>query len=107
MKNPLFAALALCLACACGDNPVGRACKTTDDCSPSFTCFTEVGGGFCSRGCTAEGDPTQCGGGTACAPVATNALVCSPVCTDSAECNVNLVCGTVLGFAQKVCRTRQ
>lgn len=107
MKNTLFVALALSVLCACGDNPYGRACKTTADCSPAFSCFTEIAGGFCSRGCTAEGATNECGAGTVCAPIASNALVCTPFCTDSAECNVNLVCGEVLGSAKKACRTRQ
>jgi hypothetical protein len=104
MKNALFAAFALFFVTACGPNAVGRTCQTNADCSDTYSCFTQVAGGFCSRGCTAEGETSECPTQSACARVAANTQVCSPICTDDAQCGTGLKCGAVNGFAQKVCR---
>ena len=106
MKNTLLVALVLGSLLGCGSHEIGRFCAKTADCSPSYTCFTDVKDGFCSRGCTIEGSIEECPLGSICAPIGPNALVCSPTCNDAAECShVELTCGALSGSTKKACRT--
>lgn len=105
MKNLLFVALTLAFVTACGPAAVGQKCTTNADCTDSNSCFNTVAGGFCSRGCTAQGTVRDCPDKTACAQVASNTLVCSNECTDDTQCNTALRCLPVVdGSTTKVCR---
>lgn len=104
MKNAILAALSLCLSAACAPNAVGTTCTTNADCSDAYSCFREVAGGFCSRGCTSIGSFRDCPANSACAQVAKSTLVCAPTCTDDSQCNSALRCLELPGFDQKVCR---
>lgn len=105
MKTTFAAALALALSgSACIPNTVGLGCKSNADCSNTYTCFTQLSGGYCSRGCDVEGSQADCPAQTVCAPVATGVQACADICTDDAQCTAGLKCGAVNGFAQKVCR---
>lgn len=116
----VFLALAA-LSSGCG--PVvtaGDACTTRADCPPSYSCFlkqpaatNEIPGGFCSRGCIAEGDTRECPGGTVCTFFGDGNLICSPQCTANTGCRAGYECADVamgstsvgsMGGARKTCR---
>lgn len=109
---------------ACGPLvTVGGPCTTRGDCTPSYSCFqkqanggtVDVPGGFCSRGCMAEGTTRECPGGTMCSFFGDSQLVCSPTCTADAQCREGYSCvdiamgnpavGTTSG-GNKTCRPR-
>jgi hypothetical protein len=103
MKNALLLALALGFASACGVNAVGQKCTTNADCALTYTCFLQVAGGFCSKGCSTPGKNDECPKDSACAQVANNTLVCSPECTDDSQCGTGLKCLSVSGSSDKAC----
>lgn len=106
MKKTLALLLPLVLLAACGGTYIGHTCTSDADCVKGMSCFRQVNNGFCSRGCTAEGETSTCPGGTICAPLLGNTLLCSPICQEIAECRTGdgLTCGALLGSTQKGCR---
>lgn len=107
MNKLLFAAgaaLALALS-ACGGTSVGTACTVNDDCDDGQTCYTTTPGGYCSKGCSQEGESKECPGGTVCA-AHSGTLLCSTTCQDKSDCRPEYECNGVTGSSVKVCRAK-
>lgn len=101
---PLFAVA--CLAgSACGKSSVGNPCTVSTDCDPGQTCLTSAPGGYCSKGCSAEGTSVDCPGGTVCASFA-GALMCSAVCQQQSDCRAEYECNGLTGSSVKACRPK-
>jgi hypothetical protein len=99
----VFSAATLALALAgCGVSSVGRACTLDVDCDRGQTCYTDAPGGYCTKGCDAEGTSKDCPGGTLCAPHP-GRLLCSNPCQADGDCRTNYVCSAVTGSEQKAC----
>lgn len=106
MNRPLVVvALAALFAAGCGGSSVGRPCTTDSDCDTGQTCYTDVPGGYCSRGCSAEGSTTDCPGGTVCALHSTR-LLCSAVCQQQSDCRTEYECNGLSGAEVKACRPK-
>ncbi len=101
MKRALLG-LVLVLS-ACGVVRVGDACEARTDCATPLDCFPAPGG-FCTRGCAAEGGIQDCPGGTICTYFGPTELVCSTYCNASSDCRVNFECAAVVGSDKKACR---
>jgi hypothetical protein len=101
----LLSMMAASLLLACGGTSVGGACTTSDDCDPGQTCYTELPGGFCSKGCGNEGAQLECPSDTVCAAHA-NRLLCAPLCKDKGDCRGDYECNGVSGTNLKVCRPK-
>lgn len=93
------------LLSGCGESSVGKACASTDECDNGQTCYTDVPGGYCSKGCTTEGTDEECPGGSVCA---TNSgkLLCSETCQTQADCRADYECNGVTGSSVKACRPK-
>lgn len=94
---------------------VGEPCTTRGDCGPSYSCFlkttngsVDVPGGYCSRGCTAEGAVSECAAGTLCTFFGDTQLICATECTTDAQCREGYACADVAGTsgAKKSCRPK-
>ena len=77
MRRTVFAAFALLALAACGGTSVGQACTQDSDCDNAQTCYTDLPGGFCSKGCGLAGSEQDCPSGTVCSPHS-NILLCAP-----------------------------
>ena len=107
MKRALLfalAALPLALA-ACGGNTVGRSCTKTSECEPGQTCYLNAPGGACTKGCSMEGTAKDCPGGTICAQNL-GQLLCSPTCTDDAQCRTDYKCSPVAESTKLACTAK-
>lgn len=91
MTRTLGIVALLATLCACGEVTVGAICEKRDDCALGQDCVPSPGG-FCSKGCTFQGDITDCPGGTVCTFFGASTLVCSTYCTTSADCRINYEC---------------
>lgn len=104
MLRALLVASALSLA-ACGGTSVGRECTANTDCGAGQVCYTDLPGGFCSKGCSTPGSENECPGGTLCS-THNNQQLCAPVCQTKAECRADYECNGVTGTDKKTCRPR-
>jgi hypothetical protein len=103
MIRPLVLAALFLPVAACGPLiTAGNPCTTRADCNPSYTCFqkqpsgqVDIPGGYCSRGCVAEGQTYDCPGGTVCSFFGDSQLICSIECTTNTECRDGYVCADV------------
>lgn len=89
----------------CGGSSVGHSCSVNDDCDNGQTCFVEAPGGFCSKGCSQEGNEKECPGGTVCASHS-GTLLCSPTCDTQAGCRAEYECNGLPGSDLKACRPK-
>jgi hypothetical protein len=102
--NVLFlAAVAAAILTACGGSSVGRSCSADGDCDNGQTCFLDMPGGYCSKGCTIEGLADECPGGSICASSGTR-LLCAAECRNQDHCRADYECNGLTGSSVKVCR---
>lgn len=90
---------------ACAGPSVGRACTQRSDCETGQECYTQAPGGFCSKGCSAEGSLAECPGDTVCTQNA-GLLLCAPICTDQGACRPEYECVGVANSSHKACRPK-
>lgn len=111
IRLALPAALLALLATACGQSngTIGAACTTTRDCEYGQVCNTTGSGGFCTRGCTFNGERGECPAGATCAQtgmgIGTTVLLCLPLCTEGATCRDGYECSTTVGTV-KACKPK-
>ena len=107
MKRPLVA-IAFLFLVACGKGVgVGSPCTVNGDCNSGQYCNTSVPGGYCTRGCSFEGNQLQeCPAGSVCTGFGSNTLVCAVICTGANECRENFECNGVSGSSVKSCKPK-
>lgn len=105
IRSLLCLVASIALMAGCGASSVGRSCTATADCDNGQTCFTSAPGGYCSRGCSAEGTAVDCPGGTVCANHG-GTLLCSSTCQTQAECRAEYECNGLTGSSVKACRPK-
>ncbi|MHB8872807.1 MAG: hypothetical protein ACYC8T_03890 [Myxococcaceae bacterium] len=102
----LLALMASSLALAsCGGTSIGRPCTQDKDCEPGQTCYPNLAGGTCTKGCSAEGTARNCPGQTLCA-VSVNLLLCSTECTEAGQCREGFGCTPVPGTSKSACTVK-
>lgn len=90
---------------ACGGTSVGNECTETANCDSGQTCYTQLPGGYCSKGCSVEGSTTECPGGTVCSNHS-NILLCAPTCQTKEDCRADYECNGLSGSEEKSCRPK-
>lgn len=98
--------LCAALLFACAGTSVGDACDGDDDCDSGQTCYTDLPGGYCTKGCTVEGKTDECPRGSVCA-VSGQHQLCAVECQTQADCRADYECNGVTGTNLKVCRPKQ
>jgi hypothetical protein len=98
-------AVSVAVGAGCGRSSVGRACETHQDCDNGQTCYTELAGGFCSRGCDLQGSIANCPDGTICSPFG-DRLLCAPICQAQGDCREGYECNGLSGTEVKSCRPK-
>lgn len=109
MKALLVVLALVAAAClgACGPSTsAGRACTVNTDCDVGQQCATSMPGGYCTKGCDAEGVSRGCPAGSVCTAIGTQ-LVCAPTCEDSSWCREQYTCGAVVGSSLSSCQPAQ
>lgn len=110
MKRLLPLAAVLVAVSACNSiGTIGAACTVTRDCEYGQVCNSTGAGGFCTRGCTFNGERGECPTGSTCAQVGTGigntVLLCLPICAEGATCRDGYECATTVGTV-KACKPK-
>jgi hypothetical protein len=90
---------------ACSGTTAGAACETNDDCDSGQTCYADLPGGFCAKGCATEGKSDECPRGSTCAVTGLHS-VCAPDCEQQSECREDYECNGITGSDHKVCKPK-
>ena len=104
MRSRLVIALlsSLLITAACGGTTVGHACSGVADCQAGQVCLSADTGGYCTKGCTIEGDVHACPIGSVCATQDAG-LYCSVTCGGTSDCRASYTCNPVASSTSKAC----
>ena len=75
----LLTVVGFSLSCGQAASSVGAICAADSECDKGQSCFmsSEFPGGFCTKGCTREGEIMECPLGSICTRSTKNSLFCS------------------------------
>lgn len=96
----LIASLAVLPLLGCGTS-IGDTCSS--ECGSDLFCRADFPGGFCTKGCTAEGDTASCDGDSVCV-AQFRSLVCMVRCEEQSDCREGYQCNGITGSNIKACQ---
>src|SRR6185436_5707816 len=84
----LLTVVGFLLCCGQASTSVGALCAADSECDKGQSCFmtAEFPGGYCTKGCTREGEIMECPLGSICTRTTKNSLFCSTECKDNDGC---------------------
>lgn len=104
MRRPLLllASLIIFPLLGCGSS-IGDTCSVNGDCGDERVCRADFPGGYCTQGCTSEGDTASCPSDSICT-AQFRSLVCMTRCKEHSDCREGYQCNGVTGTSIKSCQ---